>query len=96
MVQQDRTSRRRVIGMIVTTVTCATMSGYTAFHFARTRSADARAHKMFWLVISGLWLITGLLRILRRNKRNPFEEEIAHRRALVRDDYNPSGLKANC
>ncbi len=94
MTQQDRTRQRRVIWLLVTTAIGSAPAGYIAFRFAHSRSTDARTYEMFWLVLCGLSMLTGLIRFLRRNKRNPFEEEMAHRRSLVRNDENPSRLKA--
>ncbi len=94
MTQQDRTRRQRVTGLLVTTAIGSAGAGYNAFHFAHSRSTDARTYEVLSLVLCGLWLVTGLMRFLRRNKRDRFEEEMAHRRSLVRNDENPSPLKA--
>jgi len=94
MTQQDRTRLRRAIELLVTMVTGSASAGYIAFRFAHSRSTNARTYEMLWFVLCGLSLVTGLMRFLLRNKRNRFEEEMAHRRSLVRNDENPSHLKA--
>jgi len=79
-----------MIGNIVSTAIGAAVAAYIAFHFAHSQTTDARTFEILWLVICGLTVVIGLVRFLRRNKRNAFEEEIAHRRSLVRDDeYHP-------
>jgi hypothetical protein len=92
MTRQNKT-RLRDIGLIVSTVMSSAAAGYIVFRFSRSRAADARTFEMLWLAICVFSLVTGLVCFLRRNKRNTFDEEMAHRRSLVRDDAYHSHLK---
>jgi hypothetical protein len=89
MTPQNRASRLRVTEMIVSTLMSSAVAGYIASRFAHSQTADARTFEVLWLVVCGLTLIIGLVRLLRRNKRTPFKEEMAHRRSVVRDEYHP-------
>jgi len=88
MMPRNKTLRRTVARIIVTTAIDLSVAGYVVFRFAHSQSPHARSHEIFWLVLCGAWLVKDLVNFLRRNERNPFEDEMAHRRSLVRDEYH--------
>ncbi len=93
MTPQNKTRRRRGTEALVTTAIGTAVAGYLAFQSTHNRSTDGRTLEIVWVVLGGIYLVSGLIRFLQRNKRNPFEEEMAHRRNLVRNDENLSRVK---
>ena len=66
---------------------------YVAYRSARVGGPNGRTRGIGYLILGLFLLLAGVIRLVRRKRRNYFEEEMAHRRSLVRDDEFPH-LKA--
>jgi hypothetical protein len=86
MTRPNRSQLRVVIGVLAA-LASAVICARLGYRFMYSKDPNASIYELTYFSLAGGSVIVGFVRYLRRNKRNRFEEEMAHRRSLVSNGY---------